>query len=201
MTNGASTIGEALKVNHTLTCLNLSQNKINCDGMKTFGEAMLASNPHGLKLLDLRSNNLGPKGLQYLAIGLKGNISLTELYLSWNKILTQGLEIIDSLLIVNQKLNVSDLTNNEIGSSKYSSTYLYNGLRTSLNLTSLDLRDNLFTGTTIRPIINALQSNLTLTILSLNSNHLGDDGAEVIGNLLVENKVLQTLNLMRKCNR
>jgi hypothetical protein len=81
---GASDIAEALSVNTALTALSLRGNAIRCDGAVHFADALEKNST--LKSLNLGGNGILGHGTKRLAEALKVNESLSELVLSSNGI-------------------------------------------------------------------------------------------------------------------
>ncbi|KAJ3443128.1 leucine rich repeat family protein [Anaeramoeba flamelloides] len=88
---GMIAFSEALKVNQTLTNLNLTWNQIgNEEGIQSLSEALKIN--HTLICLNLSRNQIGAEGMQALSESLKSNQNLTHLNLSWNHVNQDVLE-------------------------------------------------------------------------------------------------------------
>ena len=74
-----ASIAEAIKVNNTLTELDLSENNISYSGATSIAEAIKVNNT--LTKLDLSTNNIGDIGAKFIIKALKFNIRLTHLKL------------------------------------------------------------------------------------------------------------------------
>ena len=75
---GAKAIGEALKVNTSLTEINLWGNNIGDEGGKAIGEALKVNT--SLTEISLYGNNIGAEGAKAIREALKVNTSLTKIY-------------------------------------------------------------------------------------------------------------------------
>ncbi|KAG0196550.1 hypothetical protein BGX28_009996, partial [Mortierella sp. GBA30] len=86
--NGAVALSEALKINSTVTTLNLSYNSIGDNGAVALSEALKTNST--LTTLDLRNNSIGSYGAVALSEALKTNSTLTVLDLRNNSIGDNG---------------------------------------------------------------------------------------------------------------
>jgi hypothetical protein len=102
---GASALGEALKVNAVVTTLFLSMNNIGDEGAKAMAEVLKIN--AGLTYLRLDKNDIGVDGAMAIAEALKVNAALTVLALPNNKIGDEGAKAIAEAL----KVNAAVLTN------------------------------------------------------------------------------------------
>jgi hypothetical protein len=102
---GASALGEALKVNAVVTTLFLSMNSIGDEGAKAMAEVLKIN--AGLTYLRLDKNDIGVDGAMAIAEALKVNAALTVLALPNNKIGDEGAKAIAEAL----KVNAAVLTN------------------------------------------------------------------------------------------
>jgi len=85
---GASALGEALKVNAVVTNLQLGTNEIGVDGAKAIADALKVNAV--LTILYLGDNKIGDDGAKAIAEALKVNAVLTKLSLQFN------LEMVDA---------------------------------------------------------------------------------------------------------
>ncbi|KFH71343.1 hypothetical protein MVEG_01643 [Podila verticillata NRRL 6337] len=76
--NGAQALSEALKINSTLTTLNLRSNFIGDDGAQALAEALKTNST--LSVLDLSDNSIGNYGVQALSEALKTNSTIAVEY-------------------------------------------------------------------------------------------------------------------------
>ncbi|CAF1541868.1 unnamed protein product [Didymodactylos carnosus] len=86
---GCEAFAVALKVNKTLTLLNLGRNRISVRGAEALAEALK---------LDLGWNGISDRGSEALAEALKVNKTLTQLGLGWNRIADRGSEVLAEAL-------------------------------------------------------------------------------------------------------
>ena len=86
---GVKAVAEALKVNTTLTCIELAYNKIDDGRAKAIAEALKVNT--SLTEIYLGENKIGDKGAKAIAAALKVNTSLTStIYLYFNNIGDEG---------------------------------------------------------------------------------------------------------------
>ncbi|GMH62361.1 hypothetical protein TrST_g13762 [Triparma strigata] len=108
----ATTIGNALMINRSITSLNLKRNKISSEGLMSLS-ACLVSNTF-IMSLDVGGNLMGDTGFMKLCTVLETNTSLTELDISDNRIAEEGASAISSVLRINKTLVTLNLTDNPL---------------------------------------------------------------------------------------
>ncbi len=128
-----------------------------------------------------------------LAEALKGNSSLTELYLSGNKIGVHGASVLAGALKENTSLTELDLSLNN--NNDLCAAGLAEALQKNTNLTRLNLSGNYIGDQGATGLAAALQVNTSLTVLNLCHNKIGDQGATGLAAALNENASLTELNL------
>ena len=181
--NGATAVADALKHNTRLTALSLNHNPIHEKGLKMIGQALHANRT--LKTLHLGNNNNdenennedvvppvapgndnGNDGSYVIiALALRQNSSLTELYITHSNIHDQDAKALASTLKVNNTLTHLDLSGNKFGPEGSGA------------------------------LASALKKNTVLTELDLGQNNINVEGAKAIGGALKVNKGLISLNL------
>ena len=189
-----STLCLALRVNTSLTSLDLSENSIGDEGASSLSEALRVNT--SLTSLDLSENSIGDEGASSLSEALRVNTSLTSLDLSENSIGDEGASSLSEALRVNTSLTSLDLSDNSIGDEGASS--LSEALRVNTSLTSLDLRDNFIGDEGASSLSEALRVNTTLTSLGLICKSIGDEGASSLSEALRVNTTLTSLGLSCK---
>jgi hypothetical protein len=110
---GASALGEALKVNAVVTTLYLSNNSIGDEGAKAIAEALKVNAV--VTTLGLFRNNMGDEGAKAIAEALKVNVALTKLLLGYNNIGVDGAKAIAEALTVNAVLTKLYIRANDMG--------------------------------------------------------------------------------------
>jgi Ran GTPase-activating protein (RanGAP) involved in mRNA processing and transport len=119
------------------------------------------------KKLRLEKNDISAKGATVLASVLFNNTTLTELYLSKNRICDMGVHALVQVLSINNS-----------------------------TLKSLNLHSNNITDEGAEYLAEMLKTNKTITLLGLGFNEIGDHGVELLANALTySNETLQWLYL------
>jgi hypothetical protein len=149
---GASALGEALKVNRVVTSVHLGYNSIGDDGAKAIAEALKVNRV--VTSVDLGYNSIGDDGAKAIAEALKVNAVLTSLDLAGSMFSSgigdEGAKAIAEALKVNAVLTTLVLYHNNIGDEG------------------------------AKAIAEALKVNAVLTKLWLGSNNLGDAGKTAV---------------------
>ncbi|XP_004345402.1 hypothetical protein CAOG_05812 [Capsaspora owczarzaki ATCC 30864] len=188
---GAHAIAEALKVNKTLTVLDLGNRQIGVAAVKALAEALNVSTT--LTTLDLGHTEIDHVDIQAIAGALKVNTTLTWLNLGENRIGDVGAEAIAEALKVNKTVTKLDLQQNQIEDE--GAQAIAEALKVNTTLTELNLSQDEIGGVGGQAIADALKVNKTLTKLDLFENPIGDAGAQAIGEALKVNTTLPSLHL------
>ena len=189
--DGAHSLSEALRVNTCLTSLDLSYSSIHADGAHSLSEALRVNT--SLTSLDLCYNSIDADAAHSLSETLRVNTSLTSLGLNMNSIGNEGAHSLSEALRVNTSLTSLDLGMNSIGNEGASS--LSEALRVNTSLTSLDLYKNSVGNEGAHSLSEALRVNTSLTSLRLSYNFIGDKGAHSLSEALRVNTSLTSLDL------
>ncbi|XP_015748270.1 PREDICTED: protein NLRC3-like [Acropora digitifera] len=187
---GANSLSEALRVNTTLTSLNLCHNAIGDKGAYSLSQALRVNT--SLTSLNLSHNLIGDKGANSLSQALRGNTSLSSLNLSYNSISEKGTNSLSQALRVNTSLTSLDLCSNSIDDEGANS--LSQALRVNTSLTSLDLSKISIGYEGANSLSQALRVNTSLTSLDLSRNSIGDEGANFLSRALRVNTSLISLD-------
>ena len=134
---GAVCLAHAMKLNFTVSYLDISDNPIGSEGVAAFAE-MLAMNKH-LAKLDMRQCSIQGKEAVRLAKAMEKNCAVTALYISGNPIASEGAAAFAGVLKRNQCLKILWL-DGAIGSVE-SSLQLIKSLRHNGTLEKLWLSD------------------------------------------------------------
>ena len=196
----AVVLAEALKINSSVTALDLSRSYIGAHGdpgvVGAHGAAALAgtlTENKSLRVLYLSCNTIGDPGADALADALTENKSLTELNLSYNNIGAPGAAALAGALTKNKSLRVLYLSGNTIGDP--GADALADALTENKSLTELNLSYNNIGDPGAAALADALTKNKSLTVLNLSYNNIGALGAAALAGALTENKSLTELNL------
>ncbi|KAF9570637.1 hypothetical protein EC968_001524 [Mortierella alpina] len=150
-------LADALKVNTTLTILNLTSSSVGINGAQALAEALKTNTT--LTTLNLAHNSIGDSAARALAVALQTNSSLTILDLGHNSIGDSGAQALAEALQTNRGLMTLVLRSNSIGEDGGLS--LAETLKTNTSLTSLDLEDNALSSHMMRVLTDAVKSEKT----------------------------------------
>jgi Ran GTPase-activating protein (RanGAP) involved in mRNA processing and transport len=173
---GASALGEALKVNAVLTDLRLEWSNIGAEGAIAIAEALKVNAV--LTFLNLWQNNIGDDGAKAIAEALKVNAVVTTLCLYGNSIGDEGAKAIAEALKVNAVVTKLELSANKIGDE--GAKAIAEALKVNAVLTTLGLYNNNIGPEGAIAIAEALKVNAVVTELGLNANNIGPEGAIAI---------------------
>ncbi|XP_004347343.1 hypothetical protein CAOG_04596 [Capsaspora owczarzaki ATCC 30864] len=179
----ALAIAEGLKVNKTLTTLNLSVNQIGDAGTIAIADALKVNTT--LTTVYLGENQIGDAGAQAIAEALKMNTTLTELGLHQNQIGDAGAQAIADALKVNKTVTTIYLYTNQIGDD--GALAIAEAFKVNTTLTTLSLQQNQIGDVGAQAIAEALKVTKTLTTLFLWQNQIGDAGAQALAEALKAN--------------
>ncbi|XP_004348395.2 pelle/IL-1 receptor associated Kinase [Capsaspora owczarzaki ATCC 30864] len=163
------TLAEALKVNTTLTQLDIPNRSLREDGAQAIAEALKVNT--ALTQLDLHNNQIGDAGAQAIAEALKVNTALIQLDLSRNLVGDAGALSISEALRANSTLQNLNLGSNQIGDAGARS--ISEALRQNKTLQILSLWFNQIGDAGALSISEALRENTTLQKLNLEFNQIG----------------------------
>ena len=190
---GATSIAEAIKVNKTLTDLNLCGNGISDAGVSSIAEAIKVNKT--LTDLNLSDNGVSDAGAASIAEAIKVNKTLTHLRLSDNGISDAGVTSIVEAIKVNKTLTSLDLSGN--GISDAGATSIAEAIKVNKTLADLDLSENGISDAGATSIVEAIKVNETLTNLDLSCTGICDAGATSIAEAIKVNKTLTNLKLSK----
>ena len=215
---GAKALATSLKSNSALIFLDLSKNLFGGDSVAIALSKAVKSNcalqylnlslMYGstfkdppveyFRLLDERSQMIGPSGGSALARALRFNCTLTYLDLSRNNINNSGAAALGEALLTNCTLTELYLIDNNIG--KVGAVALGKALESNRTLTHLNLEENRSIGNSgAAAIAKALRSNNScgLTRLDLSGCKISFSGASHIADALQTNCCLTHLGWSR----
>jgi len=180
-TFGAEALSGTLKVNSSLTNLNLRSNQIGASGAQALSEALELNTT--LTTLDLSDNDITASGTQFLSKAIKLNASLTTLNLSYNKI---GEERQETPPRPREIYTIPTL--HQVGRCTLPEALKRLGeFSTGMDETMNDY--GLFS------LAESLKTNTTLTVLNLKANKIDCVGSYYLSEILKTNAALSTLNL------
>jgi Ran GTPase-activating protein (RanGAP) involved in mRNA processing and transport len=181
---GVRSLASALKVNNTLRCINLYGNTISKVGAQFLSEALMVNT--SLDNMNLHSNSIGEDGVQSLATALQVNSTLKSINLSGNQICAVGTKVLAKTLMANIMLEDLNLNNNMIGDEGAQS--LGDALKVNNNLRCIILSGNQISKVGAKCSAEALMVNTKLEDMNLSTNSIGDEGAQILCAVLQVNK-------------
>ncbi|KAL0225956.1 hypothetical protein P9112_013280 [Eukaryota sp. TZLM1-RC] len=143
--------------------------------------------------LYLGFNNITSEGASALARALESNSTLTELNLGFNNITSEGASALARALESNSTLTILNLDSNKITSEGASA--LARALESNSTLTELNLLGNNITSEGASALAHALESNSSLTTLNFGGNNITSEGASSLAHALESNSTLTKLYL------
>ncbi len=191
-------------------CVNLwlKRNPLKPEGIKHIARLLKVNK--FIKVLDLHNTAVFDEGLSYLVEGLKENRTLRHLYLDANGITSNGIKyLIDyfEYLVTNNLEGISSFwfDMNNIGDEGIME--LVGVLGKYRYLKRLNLGSTGITEKAIPSIVNAFKSHPNLLVLDLGmykstsdmgmiTNNMGDNGIELLGELIKQNSTLQFLSVV-----
>ena len=184
-------LGDALRVNRALTELVIPGNGIGDACATALIEALRVNTT--LKSLDLCSNRIGHGGAAALGRMLRVNTTLTSLVLELNNIGSGGAAVLGDALQTNSVLTSLNLAGNGIDND--GAAALATALRENKTLTELLIHHNKIGDYGLILVADALRMNNTLTALSLRGTDFGDAGAAIFSEVFEVNSGLTDLDL------
>eukprot|EP00434_Breviolum_minutum_P017496 symbB.v1.2.015442.t1/scaffold1121.1/size137196/10 len=95
-------LADAIRVNKTVTAIDLSNTNVGDDGLKALADALRVN--HTLTCIVLCGNNFGDEGVKALADALRVNKTLTDVALDDNNFGNEGLKALASAMDVNEAI-------------------------------------------------------------------------------------------------
>jgi len=155
---------------------------------------------HTLVTLHLENSSLSGRPMQLLVAGLRMNISLRELFLADNQLITKDAMMLSSLFTSNSYLCLLDIRNNSIQDAGV--IHLCNGLSSDAQvkgdggIQTLVLWNNQISHQCLDSLASVLKTSTSLCTLNLGQNYLGDEGATKIKEGLLKSKSVVRLGLV-----
>ena len=148
-----------------------------------------------LRKLDISRNHNGMSDDVASAIAdcLKNNITLQELYLSYNNLTCQQAVTMSEGFEVNKTLQILDISNNNLFDK--GTIAISKSLENNIAIKELNLSNNYFTADGARSIGRLLLINKILQKIYISNNNMTWDGATAISNCLEDNKILRELDI------
>jgi hypothetical protein len=110
---GGEALAAMLRLNKTITSLDLAYNSIRLSSAEDFGDALSSNNT--LKILKLNDNAFGDLGTQQLGKGLRNNKGLKELNLANNSLTPKSASVFFYYMQCNETLELVNMDGNRLG--------------------------------------------------------------------------------------
>ncbi|KAL0229422.1 hypothetical protein GEMRC1_014039 [Eukaryota sp. GEM-RC1] len=163
---GVRTLADALKVNTAVLRVNLWDNIVDVEGATALAEALKVNST--VTTVDLSSNCIGDEGARALAEALKVNSIVTN----------EGARALADSLKVNTTVTSVDLCNNVVGDE--GARALAEALKVNSTVTSVDLHSNVIKDVGARSLADVLKVNTSLAYLNVSENSIANDGARAL---------------------
>ena len=198
--NGAKSLAVALCHNHTLECLDISNNKIMDDGIMAISEIFKINGGNKrlncIRSLDISANCLTSHSKTAVTTIIQEG-ALSSLGLSYNKLSENGTYEICKALQTNLTLKRLFLSSNNIGVSGALSLAV--ALCHNHTLENLDISNNEILDDGTIAIAECLKTNKSLKSLNVYHNNITEIGAIELLDALKFNSVLEILMVNEKC--
>ena len=189
-----------LDKNNSVTDINIPYNKIGDTGVAILS-LFLQQKTCKLEKLNFSNIDMGACGMNSFIKSLKQNSSITDLNISGNKILDDGMYLLTTYLTDNKSLTSLNISNIHVGTETMKSFYKIlwqNQTIKSLYLYGILLKEEIIEnniGPGIKNIAKLLQKNTSITYLDLSQNNLRDKEVMYLTPYLKNNASLTYLNL------
>ncbi|XP_072892589.1 ribonuclease inhibitor-like [Hemitrygon akajei] len=180
--SGVEDLVSALNINQSLTGLNLSDNNLGDSGVKLL-IAALRKPKSNIKKLWLRYVGLTASGVEDLMSALSTNRSLTQLYLSDNKLGDSGVKLVSAALR-NPEWKIKKLWLRGVGLTDSGAEDLISALSSIGSLTVLDLSYNSLTDQFVSALQHFILTHPRLMMIWLRYNRFSE----------IKEKELRSLN-------
>ncbi|KAL0239675.1 hypothetical protein GEMRC1_009783 [Eukaryota sp. GEM-RC1] len=187
-----SVLSDLLKDNVTITSVNLMFNEIEDNGATALAETLKAK--FTLTYVILSRNSIGDNGARALADAFRVNTKITSINVGGNYIGDKGARALADALKVNTTITSIDLAGNRIGAR--GARALAEALKVNDTATSINLWNNSIGDKGARALAEALRVNVTVTSINLGGNSIGDKGAKTLADALKVNGRLTTFDLV-----
>ncbi|CAF0741950.1 unnamed protein product [Adineta steineri] len=188
---GAQHIGDALRYNTIFLKLEVKSNQMTNKTIQYLNNILL--NNSTLQTINLISNNITSTGARHLSDLLRNHITLTTFCLINNRIGDDGLTYLSPTLKDIKTLEILILSRIDMGPIGTES--LANALENNTTLSILRLNNNEIGVEGIQSIMIILQRNKTLVEIDLSNNEIGNEGTRIVADFLSTNITLLKLNL------
>ncbi|XP_032872020.1 NACHT, LRR and PYD domains-containing protein 3-like isoform X2 [Amblyraja radiata] len=170
-------LSHAIRLCDTIKHLNLGSCRIQCEGLQRLGPVL-----HKCQDLGLEYVGLTDSGAEDLASALSTKPSLTELYLSGNKLGDSGVKLVSAALR-NPDCKIQTLELGSVGLTDSGAEDLASALSTNPSLTELNLTDNSLTDRCVPALRRLILTLPSLMWIMLGRNKFGPTGKKELRSL------------------
>lgn len=190
---GITSLAELLRVNHTMTFMELPSNGIDDGPIQLLIEALKQNKKNKINLLNLGGNNIGYRGIEHIAKFLvRDDCKLNHLNLAGNKMSREGMECLSSALKNNNTLTMLNLNNCTIDNE--GAEHLSIAIKNNHTITSVSLNTNLIDTLGARFLVVALLINDSITSFSITCNPI-EAVYNLFSHVIRQNNVMKCLQL------
>ena len=176
----AGDLALAIKSNKHLEKLCLHDNNLNSSAIDILESLSTISS---LKFLNVNNNQIGEAGGKELALVIKNNTRLRELYFRHNNIQNSVMEISEALQSIST-IDTLDLGNNNLSERTCDKLAL-----SSSCSTELQLHNNNYLQSSLIIMLKALDSTTKLKILNLYGNTITEEAGNTLASLISKNYI------------
>jgi Ran GTPase-activating protein (RanGAP) involved in mRNA processing and transport len=169
---GVQRIKEALKLNASISHIDMSTWGVDCKGCPFISEVI--QNNKTLMFMDLDSNRIGVKGALSLSLALQSTHQLMSVNLRGNILCDEGVSLIAKAVRGKESITDLDISHNLCSDSSTSVCIANILTHVSCRITKLNLSENKFNGLCLYNILFGLHNNRTLTDLNMSQNRAFD---------------------------
>ncbi|KAL0239600.1 hypothetical protein GEMRC1_009708 [Eukaryota sp. GEM-RC1] len=182
---------ESLKVNTSVTSINLVDNSMGAEGAKALGEMLKVNTT--VKCVNLERNFIGAEGTCAIVEALTLNSTVNSINMSINFIRDEGTTVLVEALKANNTIANINLSYNAIGNK--GARAFADALKVNATLTSVNLGFNSIGDPGARALADALMINTTISRINLEGNSIGAQGAIALAKALTINTTLISVNV------
>ena len=191
--DGAKYITKVISYHPFLSSINLKSNNLTDEGVKTI---FCSLNPESkVTTLNLSNNDITGISMKYINEYIVHNSFLRQLFFDYNQLDKSACMLIKDILSNEQSnLKIISLSHCKINENI---NLIFEGLEKNKKIQILNLSKNEIGNypEQFEGIISCLKNNNTLNELILDSNYLDDETLKMITNALKENKNLKSISL------
>lgn len=197
---GMRALSNYLIVNSSVTCLDLTNCAIGPLGCEFIGNIFGALSRNMILKLKVDYNDIGDKGLEMLAAGLRINSTLTSLSLAFCNIGQDAARYLMEI-VINQKGQLKELNLQGNHLRNYGVSILFRGLTVNNTIENLDLTDNQFgeEESVLQSFKNLILKSKTIKNIDFTYNGFYEEGGQKMLDFFTElnqNELAEAISLV-----